>query len=80
MKEKPQGKSPGANGGSVQRLVRRRALHTQESPVKSVPTRRAARPRYGARNDNRETREIHEKKSRPTATATKLSVASVPQW
>ena len=37
----------------------------KKSPVKSVPTRRAFRPRYGARNDNRESREIHEKKSAP---------------
>src|SRR6266446_5160187 len=45
-------------------LVRRRAVHTQKSPVKSVPTRREARPRYGARNDNREPRQTHEKKIR----------------
>src|SRR6266496_1067841 len=46
-------------------LVRRRAQHTQKYPVKSVPTPHAARPRYGAWNDNRESREIHEKKCAP---------------
>src|SRR5205823_14755083 len=46
-------------------LVRRRVLHTQKISGQSVPTRRAFRPRYGARNDNCESREIHEKKSAP---------------
>src|SRR6266508_1215122 len=45
-------------------LVRRRALHTQKFPLKSVRTRREARPCYGTRNDNREPRQTHEKKIR----------------
>jgi len=52
-----------ANGGSVQRSSAIQGSSTQKSPLKSVPTRRGARPRCGARNDNRGPRGIHEKKS-----------------
>src|SRR6266540_3806166 len=45
-------------------LVRRRAPHTQKFSLKSVRTRREARPCYGTQNDSREPRQPHEKKIR----------------
>src|SRR2546427_5412677 len=63
--QKLQGKSPGANGGSVQRLVRHSAHSISKSPAHSVRNCRDGRPCDRARKCTHEIRETHEKKSAP---------------
>ena len=48
-------------------LVRRRAHNLKNPPAKSLPARRDSRPNHGARNVNRESREIHEKNRGPSS-------------